>query len=143
MFVALLLDSQLLSKYYDTWALFRDPDNAEIVKNSLQGLENLKFNYATNAPLLDTWSRHTLELAAILAPNHEKRKSVASRRTVNDAANASLLTIDDTFSDASSFVSESICSTFTDFNQEQGVEVFRSKMNRRRKRATKKAFFIF
>ena len=46
--------------------------------------------------------------------------------------------VDDGFSDTSSFVSESICSTFTDINPEQGVEVFRSKMNKRRKRASKK-----
>ena len=71
-FQALLLDQQLLCKYYDQWALLRDPDNSEIVKNSLQGLENLKFSFATNTPMLDTWSRHTLELAAIVAPNHEK-----------------------------------------------------------------------
>ena len=62
---ALLLDNPLLNKFYDPWALLRDPDHSEVLKNSLQGLENLKFAFSTNSPVLDTWSRRTLELATV------------------------------------------------------------------------------
>lgn len=66
-FQALLLDGALLMKFYDPWALVRDPDHSEVLRNSLQGLENLKFSFSTNSPVLDTWSRRTLELAALIA----------------------------------------------------------------------------
>ena len=144
-----MLDKELLNKHYETYALLRDPDNAEIFKNSLQGLEKLKFNFTTNSPILDTWSRHTLELCAIVAPQHQKKsnKSLTSRKvdnsdsltsTVNSSGDNTTTEFDETASMMSSVVTESICSTMTDFAADEGVEVFRSKMSRRRRRAQKR-----
>jgi hypothetical protein len=150
---ALMLDKELLNKHYETYALLRDPDNAEVFKNSLQGLERLKFNFTTNSPILDTWSRHTLELCAIVAPQHQKKSNKSSQMrkvdnpesltaTVNSsgitATDNTVTDFDETASMMSSVVTESICSTMTDFAADEGVEVFRSKMSRRRRRAQKR-----
>lgn len=135
---ALMLDTELLHKFYGGSALLRDPDNAEIFKNSLQGLERLKFCFSTNSPILDTWSRHTLELAAVVAPKHDK-KGIKSKQNVDQSSCPDGSgDFDDSASVMSSMVTESISSMMTDFNGDEGVEVFRSKMSRRRRRAQRR-----
>ena len=54
----------------------------------------------------------------LLAPTHEKksRKTEGSVRPVGTLSPG----LDDSFSDASSFISESVCSTLTDLNADQG-----------------------
>ena len=125
--LALLLDNQTMVKYYEPWALLRDPDHAEVFKCSLQGIGNLKFSFNTNAPMLDTWGQNTLELAAIIAPkaNHSSQTSIAklahkkSSRSINDI---------DALSENSSFVSESTnISMMSDFTDADGVQVLRKK----------------
>ncbi|CAG5098492.1 Oidioi.mRNA.OKI2018_I69.XSR.g15718.t1.cds [Oikopleura dioica] len=141
---ALMLDKDLLNKHYEPYALLRDPDNAEVFKNSLQGLERLKFNFTTNSPILDSWSRHTLELAAIVAPQHQRKSNKAmlpkprAPESLTAAGDSVANDFDDSASMMSSVVTESICSTMTDFAGDEGVEVFRSKMSRRRRRAQKR-----
>ena len=124
---ALLLDSATISKFYEPWALIRDPDQAEVVKAALQGVGSLKFNFNTNAPMLDIWSQNTLELAGVVAPKHNKKVSSPISKPSYSSAGAG---IDDTFSEVSSFVSESTAMTeaFDIENTTDGVqgETFKS-----------------
>ena len=58
----------------------------------------------------------------LLAPTHEKK----SRNTEGSVRPVGTLSpgLDDSFSDASSFISESVCSTLTDLNADQGKSDF-------------------
>ena len=101
--------------------------------------------------MLDIWSQNTLELAGVVAPKHNKKVSSPISKPSFSSGGAG---IDDTFSEVSSFVSESTAMTeaFDVENTSDGVQgrtfgvtnfqkiiVLRSKMKRRRRREAKRA----
>uniref|UniRef100_H2YFY8 RUN domain-containing protein n=1 Tax=Ciona savignyi TaxID=51511 RepID=H2YFY8_CIOSA len=56
----------LLMQYYDNYALFNDPEQADILLRYLHGVDNLVFNLGCNSTILNYWTKTPLQLAGVI-----------------------------------------------------------------------------
>nr|CAB3262666.1 uncharacterized protein LOC100181521 [Phallusia mammillata] len=80
----------ILSRYYETFALFRDSEQADIFLRYLQGAENLEFQLACNSSVLNQWVRSPLEMAGIINPSLT-RKPVQENNNFDHSSSSSHL----------------------------------------------------
>lgn len=64
----ILTDKRVLKEYYKPTAFLRDPEQCDILKSYLYGIEPYHFQLACNSSLLNTWNSTPLALVGLCIP---------------------------------------------------------------------------